>query len=280
MADKPKPFKALRKELQAVKARWKGGVKLFWKKPPPPWPVRLSHEVSQPAPYAFDVDDFKVTLIIEGPDMSKLPLRVEIKQTAFPAALCRRIEEEIVTKWKHVISKQLAESTARCWFMERLLEWIDASFGDFLRLVPELVESYMGCSNTGATMRRFTIIPPKVEEEEVVFVAKELTEEQIAKREMVLERREERERVAYAKKMNEAATRKQYAMRMKEKGIDLGGPKVESKKAFNERMAGKKKQGVRLRKTGARATKFAGAGSALEKGLSKKEKKKREEAAK
>jgi len=253
-------------------------VKLFWKKPPPPWPVRVSHVVSQPAPYAFDVDEFKVILHVEGPDMSKLPVKVEIKQSDFPDIVCRRIEQEIVEKWKHVISKQLVGSATRCWFIERLLQWIDASFGDFLRLVPECVESYMGCDVKGATMRRFTIVAPKKPEDDepIVEIEVELTEEQKAKQAAILERRAQRRREAAHKAACEADAKRQNAIRMKELGIDCGGPRVESKKEAEARLAAKRKQGVRLRKTGARATKFAGEGSALAKNMTKKEKKKRD----
>ena len=38
-------FKIIKSELQKVKQRWDTGVKLFWKRPPPPWPVKITQVV-------------------------------------------------------------------------------------------------------------------------------------------------------------------------------------------------------------------------------------------
>jgi len=284
MAEKPKPFKALKAELVAVKKRW-SDVKLFWKKPPPPWPVRIQRVISQSAPYAFDVDDIKILLFIEGPAIETCPVRVEIgKKCPLPQVLKTRIAKEIKDKWCAVLKKQSETATTKCWFVERLLMWMESQFVDFLRLVPECVETYMGCDAKGATMRRYAIIEPKNEESsdsatEEKPVERVLTEEEIARKKMVEERRQRKQREAAHKAACEREARRQKAMRMKEMGIDIGGPRIESKKEKAARLAAKKKQGVRMRKTGARATKYAGPGSALEKTLSKKERKKREKEA-
>ena len=278
--DRPKPFRSLKAELAKVKERWPD-VKLFWKKPPPPWPVRIKKTISQAAPYAFDVDDLTLKLIIESPKMKDLPVRVEFSpKCPLPEELQIKIQEEIENKWKTVLHKQVESTDSRHWFVERLILWMESSFTDFLRLIPECVETYMGCDTNGATMRRYTIVSPKKDESSEPSEAEEteveLTEEQIARRKMVEERRLAKQREAEHKAACERERKRQQAMRMREMGVEVGRPRIESKKEKQARLAAKKKQGVRMRKTGARATKYAGPGSALEKGLSKKEKKRRE----
>lgn len=277
---KPKPFKALKVELADVKKRWPD-TKLFWKKPPPPWPVRIQKTFAQPAPFAFDVDDLTVRLFVESPAMETFPVRVDLgKKCALPSVLKEKIVETITEKWKAVLKRQIDTASTRSWFVERLMQWIEKSFVDFMRLLPECVDSYLGCDTKGATMRRYTVVEPKnsaseTSEEETV-VEKVLSEEQIARRKMVEERRQKKQREAAHRAACEAEAKRQWHMRMKERGVDTSGPRIESKKEKDARLAAKKKQGVRLRKTGARASKFSGAGSALEKGLTKKEKKRRE----
>ena len=275
MADqKPRPFKALKKELAAVKTRW-SDVKLFWKKPNPPWPVRIQRVLSQPPPYAFDVDDFKVVLFVDGPNMDTLPVHVEVTQKELPGVLTKRIAQEIETKWKAVLSSQLENMTTRSWLVKRLLVWIESQFSDFLRLMPELLESYMGVDTNGASLRRYTIVEVADEEEAASAVVERVyTEEELERKAMVVERRKKKRAAAMHKAACEADAARSRAMRNKEMGIDQGGASGPQEKKLTR----KEKQGVRQRKTGARATKFAGEGSALEKGLSKKEKKKRADA--
>jgi len=273
---RPRPFKVIKGELVSVKESHKDNVKIWFKKPPPPWPVKLTCNAVQEHPYAWDVENLKVRLLIEGPKMEDLPIRVELPGCKLPEMVQSKVVGLVEEKWKNALKEQLSSSETRSWFLPQIVDWVVRNFDLFMRSVPECVEMYMGCNSSGATMRRYTVVEPKgSSESEHEEEEKELTEEQLARRRAQEERRLQRERERRHKAACEAEAKKQKAMKMRAMGIETS-VRLESKKEREARLAARNKQGVRMRKTGARASKYAGPGSALEKTLSKKEKKKRE----
>eukprot|EP00035_Acanthoeca_spectabilis_P009830 m.173468 g.173468 ORF g.173468 m.173468 type:complete len:167 (-) comp14849_c0_seq2:2093-2593(-) len=48
------------------------------------------------------------------------------------------------------------------WAFVPMFEWLEAKFSSLLTLVPELIETYEGCDETGASMRRHTIVEEAV----------------------------------------------------------------------------------------------------------------------
>ena len=206
--------------------------------------------------------------------MKDFPVRVELPNCKLPSVVQTKVVALVEEKWKNALKEQLSSSETRSWFLPQMVDWIVKNFDLFMRSVPECVEMYMGCSSSGATMRRYTVVEPKdSSESEVEEVEKELTEEQIARREAAEQRRLQRERERLHKAACEAEAKKQRAMRLRAMGIETS-VRMESKKEREARLAARKKQGVRMRKTGARATKYAGPGSAVEAAMSKKERKK------
>mmetsp|Transcript_11506 Transcript_11506/g.31052 ORF Transcript_11506/g.31052 Transcript_11506/m.31052 type:complete len:146 (-) Transcript_11506:507-944(-) len=141
----------------------------------------------------------------------------------------------------------------------------------------------MGCDDAGATLRRFMLVQPPLPPEAAPGVeAEEGSEEVSGEEEMDEEARafwEEQERIKAEaarkqaiKDAQDAEARRQEVERMREKGIEMDGPKRLSKKEHEELAARKRGQGNRLAKTGSRATKYAGEGSALEKKEQEKKK--------
>ena len=205
--------------------------------------------------------------------MKDFPVRVELPNCKLPSVVQAKVVALVEEKWKNALKEQLSSSETRSWFLPQMVDWIVKNFDLFMRSVPECVEMYMGCSSSGATMRRYTVVEPKESSEsEVEEVEKELTPEQIARREAAEQRRLQRERERLHKAACEAEAKKQKAMRLRAMGIETS-VRMESKKEREARLAARKKQGVRMRKTGARATKYAGPGSAVEAAMSKKERK-------
>ena len=270
--DRPRPFKVIKGELVTLKEAHKS-AKIWFKKPLPPWPVKVTCEAEQGHPYAWDTDNLKVRLLIEGPKMKDFPVRVELPNCKLPSLVQTKVVALVEEKWKNALKEQLSSSETRSWFLPQMVDWIVKNFDLFMRSVPDCVEMYMGCSSSGATMRRYTVVEPKdSSESEVEEVEKELTPEQIARREAAEQRRLQRERERLHKAACEAEAKKQKAMRLRAMGIETN-VRMESKKEREARLAARKKQGVRMRKTGARATKYAGPGSAVEAAMSKKERK-------
>ena len=170
-------------------------------------------------------------------------------------------------------------------------QWVQSNFDSLLRVMPECVDFYMGVDKNDVSQRRYTIVPLV----EVVIVAvpdlkiskriekKEnsdsednsdadeegISEEEKASREAFIARRKEQEHqrhLANEKLMQEAERKRNEAMAARERGDDVSKVKQLSKKEIEEKR--KSKQGVRTSKTGSKATKYAGEGSAVEKAKS------------
>ena len=59
-----------------MKNRWNEEIKLMWTRPPPPWPVRALRIIPQPEDaQMYDVEELRVRLIINGPDMEQFSSR-------------------------------------------------------------------------------------------------------------------------------------------------------------------------------------------------------------
>ena len=93
-------FKALKGELAACKTRWDKEIKIFFKRPPPPWPVRCVRvipktvsEVTGP----YDMHEIRIQLLVSSPDRSvrPLPIQAEVVQKDMPAALRRAIAKKV-----------------------------------------------------------------------------------------------------------------------------------------------------------------------------------------
>ena len=111
--------------------------------------------------------------------------------------------------------------------------------------------------------------------EQKLTVVVELTEEEKEKdeerkRRKALERQRVEDRERELKRLG-AERKKEEAVRLRELGVDVSGPKILSKKEKAE-IEARKGKGHRTAKTGSRATKYAGPGSKLEKETGKKKK--------
>jgi len=77
-------------------------------------------------------------------------------------------------------------------------------------------------------------------------------------------------RLQAIKDANDAEARRQEVEKLRAAGVDVDGPRQLSKKELEEQRSRKRGQGNRLAKTGSRAHKFAGEGSALARDEKKK----------
>ena len=75
-------FKALKFEFQQIKSRWDSEIKLMWNRPPPPWPARVLRIIPQTREAEmYDVDELRIRLIINGPNMEELNVREQFFHT-------------------------------------------------------------------------------------------------------------------------------------------------------------------------------------------------------
>ena len=287
-------FKALKFELQQVKNRWNEEIKLMWTRPPPPWPVRTLRIIPQPKDAEiYDVEELRVRLIINGPDMEQFPLDVEVPQKSLPKKLQSAISETIKKYWKEELAAELSlpEHLRSGWQLEKVFAYAEKSYGSFLRLVPELLEAYFGTNSDGVTIRRFAIVEPvkvdleaerqKMEEankkNERPKTAAEIKAIEDGKR--LAAERDRQRRIEAARKLEqmklEAERKKTEAMAARERGDYVPPPKKLSKAELKAQAEYKAKH-KRMAKTGPAKKKYDGEGSAVQKakkGGGKKKKK-------
>ena len=275
-------FKAIKVELAAAKQKYGSDLKLFWKKPGPPWPARATRTVPRPSSaQAYDVDELRVTLWFLSPSIRELPVKVEVLPgKALPKRIADKIAAAVESKWKKKLQSELDlpdHLSTGSWYVEYIFEWVEKKYPALLQLEPKMIESYLGFDEHGMTSRRYTLVDStadsgvQIKQAVNINTTSELTEEEIAKREEIarkkaLEKQRERDRVREAKRV-EDIRKKEEAIRLRELGVETGGFRPLSKKEMAEKH--KSKQGVRTAKTGSRRTKYAGPGSAIEKAASK-----------
>ncbi len=276
-------FKALKFEFQQIKSRWDSEIKLMWNRPPPPWPARVLRIIPQTREAEmYDVDELRIRLIINGPNMEELPVEVEVAQKTIPKKLQDAISNNILNKWKEELTNELSlpEHLRSGWQLEKMLTYAEKNFGSFLRLVPEFLEAYFGSNNDGVTIRRFAIIEPVKEdleakkrkeeedrkEKERPKTAAELKAIEDGKR--LAAERDRQRRIEAARKLEqkklEAERKKAEAMALREKGDYVPPPKQKSKKELKAEAEYKAKH-KRMAKTGPAKKKFDGEGSKLAK---------------
>jgi hypothetical protein len=284
-------FKALKSELLEVKEKWGSGIKLFWKTPGPPWPVRVTRIIGRtPEAQAYDVDEIRVRLWMDSPDFEQIPVRVEVdSHKTLPKRLANLIAIKILEHWKNELHTEIAmpEHLRSGWLVQNTFDWCEEQFGSFLQLQPSMIESYLGFDDQGMTSRRFTIVESQQLQKEkesagetkTTVLLDDRTEEQKQKDEerrkrKALERQKAADRERELKRV-EAERKKKEAQRLRELGVDPSGFKPLSKAEKAEIEARKRGQGRRTAKTGPRASKYAGPGSALEKKSGNKKNKKK-----
>lgn len=291
-------FKELKPELMELQEIW--GSQIQAAKAPKgaegaPFPVKVLLELEQPPSCShWDVEWLKVMLIVEGPEldtenMDDLPLRVEFPQTDLPHDVRQLMADMTLDHWKAAVTG--STGTAR-WCLQSTLVWVQDNFDKLLRVVPKCVDWYMGEDRNGISQRRYTITPqvevvitPTAElkittkkssrkddvddvnsnAEEVGISAEEKARREdnnakIVEREKQRRIQEQREEEEYKR---EAARKREEAIAARERGESTGKVVQLSKKELEEKR--KSKQGVRTSKTGPKAKKFAGEGSAIEK---------------
>ena len=276
-------FKALKFELQQVKNRWNDEIKLMWTRPPPPWPVRALRIIPQPEDAdMYDVDELRVRLIITGPDMANFPLDVEVAQKSLPKKLQSAISEAIKKYWKEELAAELSlpEHLRSGWQLEKIFTYAEKHYGNFLRLVPELLEAYFGTNSDGVTIRRFAIVEPvqvdlEAEKQKMEEAKKQKERPKTAAEIKAIEdgkrlaaERDRQRRIEAARKLEqmklEAERKKTEAMAARDRGDYVPPPKKLSKAELKAQAEYKAKH-KRMAKTGPAKKKYDGEGSAVQK---------------
>lgn len=149
-----------------------------------PWPLNVTRIIERPAEYdMWDVDELHLRLGVDrvtAPDGSGkflVPVAELINHgNSLPPELVDIISAAVQQKWESLLRKRDAtpRKNAQSWALERVFDWADTQYGKFLRLVPSLIESYLGTSIRGDSQRRYLISAVT----EVQAVVEELTEEE------------------------------------------------------------------------------------------------------
>ena len=164
------------KELVKVNTA-KKGEKSF------PWPISVTRIVERPNEYdMWDVDELHLKLgvdLVKNEDgTAAMVPRAELVNAHYnlPPQLVEIISAAVQQKWESLLAKRAAvpRRNAKSWALERVFDWADTQYGKFLRLVPDVVESYLGTSIRGDSQRRYLISAVT----EVQAIVEELTEEE------------------------------------------------------------------------------------------------------
>lgn len=288
-APKKGVFKALKQEFQQAKQKYGKAIKVFFQTPGPPWPARITRAISRTdIAQAYDVDEIRVRLWFDSPKFETLPVRVEVDaHKTLPKRLALLIAAMVEEHWKNELATELSmpEHLRSGWLVDSIFDWCEEKYAKFLQLEPTMLEAYLGFDDHGMTSRRYTLIDPQEQaqnahEEEssgeqklatdVGLTEEEKAKEEERRRRKALERQRVEDRERELKRLG-AERKKEEAVRLRELGVDVSGPKILSKKEKAE-IEARKGKGHRTAKTGSRATKYAGPGSKLEKETGKKKK--------
>jgi hypothetical protein len=289
---------ALQKELMTIKEQVTG-AKMFKAKegaPTFPFPIVVTLTVPKPpSANAFDIDSLTLKLTFDAgapcaEDNSELSVE---PADDLPCAVAEAIGASLSATWKQQLVKRREAAGAAAeqpgWLLKGLVTLVSAKFAQLLQSRPECVEEYQGCDDLGATLRRYMLVPPLEASDASSRGSasgesdgdssdgegsgeEEMDDEARAFWEAQERRKAEAARALAIKETNDAEARRQEVERLRAKGVDVEGPKLLSKKEQDEAHARKRGQGNRLAKTGSRASKFAGEGSALAKDADKKKK--------
>ena len=173
-----KAQKSYGEELVTVASAKKGDPRF-------PWPLSITRTIERPTEFdMWDVEELQLKLGVdrvpaeEGSSKFLLvPFAELINHTnALPPNLVEIISVAVQQKWESLLKKRDAtpRKNAKSWAIERVFDWADTQYGKFLRLVPDLIESYLGTSLRGDSQRRYLIQAVT----EVQAVVEELTEEE------------------------------------------------------------------------------------------------------
>ena len=292
---------ALSRELLTLKEQC-SGARMFKAKegsPTFPFPIAVHLTVPRPAAAAaFDVDDLALKLTFSaGAERAEDNVALGVDSTAdMPPQVATAIGSSLETTWRQQLAKRREAATAAGvpepagWLLKGLITLVLAKFAVLLQLVPACVEEYMGCDDLGATLRRFMLVLPREpaaggtrasesgeageegEEGEEGEGEGEGEEDEEARAFWAEQARKKAEaaRLQAIKDANDAEARRQEVEKLRAAGVDVDGPRQLSKKELEEQRSRKRGQGNRLAKTGSRAHKFAGEGSALARDEKKK----------
>jgi hypothetical protein len=151
------------------------------------------------------------------------------------------------------------------WQLVELSQWIKQNFSKLLRSIPECMEMYMGTDAAGASMRRYSVIHIG---DEIIESESESEDEEEQERAAEYWRNQkiEEERQLMIERVHCPITKAQEAeiKRLEAERDPTLHAKVPiiSRKEQEAIKEAKNKQGVRLRKTGARRKKYEGPGAA------------------
>lgn len=128
-----------------------------------PWPIAVTRIIERPTEFSeWDVEEINVKLgidLIKQDDKSFMVPLVEIVNTVLPQELIERIAAAVQQKWESLLKKREASprKNHQSWALERVFDWFDTQYGKFLRLIPDVVESYLGTNVQGQSQRRYLI---------------------------------------------------------------------------------------------------------------------------
>lgn len=174
----PGDLEGLQNEIRAVKQRWGAEVKLSKAAKEDkgfPFPIGVLRKIPTPQPFNFwDVETLPIKLVIDSLEAAS----VEVTKDAFPSPLPKKISARVNEEW----SKRLAKG-ANTWELEKMFAWMEDNWATLLSLCPELVDTYEGCNDEGATCRRYTLIVPDAAVQGREEDQAEIDEEEVARRE-------------------------------------------------------------------------------------------------
>jgi len=253
--------KRLKQELMAIKERWGKEIKMATPEkgaPGFPYPASVQRKVPCPPSAAcWDIEQLVIKLSVLGADKDDLPMKVIAPNPALPKQLRQKIAGSVQSHWQELVMEDDS-----CWQMMSTLEWVEANYMQLLGCIPELVERY----DTGFSELRFTI---REAQDESSSEEEEVDPEELARQERL---REERLEKKYQKTLEKIAQKEKEdaeARKAAEDGLDSS---LEWKEAMREAAELKKAKedmkGRRQAKTGQKAHKYDGEGSAVEKAKS------------
>jgi len=244
----------LQAELKSAKERWAKEVELSKAEkgaPGYPFPVACTRYVPRPeSAAAWDCEELPVRFVVRSAEPGPEAVSVEVPPF-FPGELPAEMEKAVEKEWRKQLGKK--KGKGELWMVEKTLEWVESHFVDLLRLVPAYVDTYIGCDDLGASMRRYTLVGPAAPEDE--DEEEEVDEEEQERR---LQEFLAREQARIEAEIEEKFKSDEEKRRAAEAGMFEDGQKVRqlSKKELAElNKSRKERSGHRWRKTGPKAHK-------------------------
>ncbi|KAI8897746.1 hypothetical protein BC833DRAFT_592535 [Globomyces pollinis-pini] len=123
-----------------------------------PLPIHIYINISQPDDaLAYDINEIKLEIIITQLEPAQLLVKVDPQLNGLPIELSTAMEKMIQKQWDYSLMKKNNQEFIS-WMFPEIMKWVKLRFVKIISCVPDCLESYLGTSAAGESMRRYAVI--------------------------------------------------------------------------------------------------------------------------